>query len=84
MGQIYGPGAAEGLIWVRSMDAVLAIAAGRGDAERRVEPPRALPALCPAVAGVPVDSLPSKSATVDCTSKEAVILSKQSLIIYLT
>ncbi|XP_015721323.1 F-box only protein 34 isoform X1 [Coturnix japonica] len=59
--------------------AVLAIAAGRGDAERRVEPPRALPALCPAVAGVPVDSLPSKSATVDCTSKEAVILSKQSL-----
>ncbi|NP_001026384.1 F-box only protein 34 [Gallus gallus] len=59
--------------------AVLAIAAGRGDAERRVEPPRALPALCPAVAGVPVDSLPSKSATADCTSKEAVILSKQSL-----
>lgn len=59
--------------------AVLAIAAGRSDAERRVEPPRALPALCPAVAGVPADSLPSKSTSVDCMSKEAVILSKQSL-----
>ncbi|NXI69502.1 FBX34 protein, partial [Anseranas semipalmata] len=54
--------------------AVLAITAGGSDADGRGEPPRALPAA----ARVPPDSLQSKSATVDCTSKEAVILPKQS------
>uniref|UniRef100_A0A803YP30 F-box protein 34 n=1 Tax=Meleagris gallopavo TaxID=9103 RepID=A0A803YP30_MELGA len=76
--QPFPPGL-EGNVGSGLAHAVLAIAAGRSEAERRVEPPRALPALCPAVAGVPADSLPSKSTNVDCTLKEAVILSKQSL-----
>ncbi|XP_074005738.1 F-box only protein 34 [Numenius arquata] len=58
--------------------AVLAITAGRGDLETRLEPPRPLPSACPAAARLPPASLPSKNATVDCTSKEPVIFPKQS------
>ncbi|NXL88284.1 FBX34 protein, partial [Alectura lathami] len=59
--------------------AVLAITAGRSGAGRRAEPPRALPAPCPAADGALADSSPSKSATADGTSREAVTLPKQSL-----
>ncbi|NWS13586.1 FBX34 protein, partial [Pachyramphus minor] len=60
--------------------AVLAMAAGRSDTETRIEPPRALLSSCPAAAArLPPDPLPSKNATVDCTSKEPVIFPKQSL-----
>lgn len=54
--------------------AVLAMTAGRSDADRRGEPPRPLPAA----ARAPADALQSKSASAECTSKEAVILPKQS------
>ncbi|NXC50889.1 FBX34 protein, partial [Penelope pileata] len=74
-----GLGAHVGNVSSGLAHAVLAITAGRGDAESQVKPPRALPAPCLAASRVPVDSSPSKSATVDCTSKEAVILPKQSL-----
>ncbi|NXD34249.1 FBX34 protein, partial [Copsychus sechellarum] len=56
--------------------AVLAMTAGRNDAETRIEPPRALLSPCPAAARLPPDPLQSKSATVDCTSKEPVIFPK--------
>ncbi|NXW69324.1 FBX34 protein, partial [Hirundo rustica] len=56
--------------------AVLAMAAGRNDAETRIEPPRALLSPCPAAARLPPDPLRSKSATVDCTSKEPVVFPK--------
>ncbi|NXO65479.1 FBX34 protein, partial [Phainopepla nitens] len=56
--------------------AVLAMTAGRSDAETRVEPPRALLSPCPAAARLPPDPLQSKNATVDCTSKEPVIFPK--------
>uniref|UniRef100_A0A8C3KGB2 F-box protein 34 n=1 Tax=Calidris pygmaea TaxID=425635 RepID=A0A8C3KGB2_9CHAR len=59
--------------------AVLAITAGRGESERRLEPPRPLPSACPAAARLPPASLPGKNAAVDCTSKEPVIFPKQSL-----
>ncbi|KFZ60091.1 F-box only protein 34, partial [Antrostomus carolinensis] len=58
---------------------VLAITTGRSDSERRTEPPRPLLSACPAAARLPPDSLQSKNATVDCTSKEPVIFPKQSL-----
>ncbi|NXA96535.1 FBX34 protein, partial [Melanocharis versteri] len=56
--------------------AVLAMTAGRNDAETRVEPPRALLSPCPAAARLPLDPSQSKNATVDCTSKEPVIFPK--------
>ncbi|NXG16283.1 FBX34 protein, partial [Grallaria varia] len=54
--------------------AVLAMAA-----ETRVEPPRALLSPCPAAARLPPESLQSKNASLDCTSKEPVVFPKQSL-----
>ncbi|NXJ67940.1 FBX34 protein, partial [Rostratula benghalensis] len=60
--------------------AVLAITAGRGDSETRLEPPRPLPSPCPAAARLPPAPLPSKKAAVDCTSKEPVTFPKQSLL----
>ena len=59
--------------------AVLAITTGRNDSETRIEPPGPLPPACPAAAGLPPASLQSRSATVDCTLKEAVTFPKQSL-----
>ncbi|NWR42790.1 FBX34 protein, partial [Regulus satrapa] len=56
--------------------AVLAMTAGRSDAETRIEPPRALLAPCAAAARLPADPLQSKNATVDCTSKEPGIFPK--------
>ncbi|NXV69321.1 FBX34 protein, partial [Molothrus ater] len=57
--------------------AVLAMTAGRSDAETRIEPPGALLAPCPAAAArLPPDPLQSKNATVDCTAKEPVIFPK--------
>ncbi|KAM7019337.1 F-box only protein 34 isoform 1-T6 [Passerculus sandwichensis] len=57
--------------------AVLAMTAGRSDADTRMEPPRALLAPCPAAAArLPPDPLQSTSATVDCTSKEPGIFPK--------
>ncbi|KAM6445676.1 F-box only protein 34 isoform 1-T3 [Rhynochetos jubatus] len=58
---------------------VLAITAGRSDAATRIEPPRPLPSACPAAARLAPDSLRSKNATVDCTSKGPGIFPKQSL-----
>ncbi|NXX71699.1 FBX34 protein, partial [Spizella passerina] len=56
--------------------AVLAMTAGRSDADTRMEPPRALLAPCPAAARLPPDPLQSKSATDDCMSKEPAIFPK--------
>ncbi|XP_071601308.1 F-box only protein 34 isoform X1 [Heliangelus exortis] len=58
---------------------VLAITAGRSDAETRLEPPKALLPACPAAASVPGASSQSKNVTLDCTSTEAVVFPKQSL-----
>ncbi|NXX47661.1 FBX34 protein, partial [Tricholaema leucomelas] len=59
--------------------AVLAITAGRSDPETHIEPPRPLPPACPAAARLPPASSQNKNATVDCTSKEPVLLPRQSL-----
>ncbi|NXQ32914.1 FBX34 protein, partial [Alaudala cheleensis] len=56
--------------------AVLAMTAGRSDAEPRIEPARALLSPCPAAARLPADPLQSKNATGDCTSKEPAIFPK--------